>query len=484
MLRLRPVLFVNGLLLVAIAALMALVGLFDHAQAGAEVRAFMAAAVLTVFLGLLLIVTSFDKRPMVLSLKQAFLLTATSWIGLSLVCALPFLWATAEMSLADAVFESVSGFTTTGSTVMTGLDAQSPGLLMWRAILQGIGGIGIIVFAIIMLPFLRIGGMQLFHTESSDRSGKVVSKPGQQMTLIVVIYVGLTVSCALFYRLFGMTSFDAICHAMTTVSTGGFANYDASFGHFPSAAIMWTSVLFMVSGALPFVVYVRMIRGERGALMADPQVRGFLILLFVLIFAVAISLYRQDEYLSFVSAVRDAAFNVTSVVTTTGFASTDYTQWGSFAVVVFFVATFLGGCAGSTSGAVKIYRWQMLVLFGIKYMRGLTSPHRVIPGRYAGRPVTDDVATSVLAFIAAYIGSVAVLAVVLGGIGLDFETALTAAATAIGNVGPGLGPIIGPAGNFSSLPDSAKWVLAFGMLLGRLELFTLLILLDPQFWRR
>ncbi|MGD9785238.1 MAG: TrkH family potassium uptake protein [Hyphomicrobiaceae bacterium] len=481
MINLRPILFIVGLLLVVLAAAMVLPALVDLADSHADWRAFLASAVATFFIGGLLVLLNFDNKSIAFSVKDGFLLTTLAWGLLTAFAALPFIGI--GLSYTDAYFETMSGITTTGSTVITGLDQLPRGILLWRALLNGFGGIGIVVMAILILPYLRVGGMQLFHAESSDKSEKIVPRAIELVKATAAVYFGLIVVCAIAYALFGMSAFDAVCHALATIATGGFSTHDSSFGYFQSAAIDWTAIIFMTLGAMPFVVLIRTISGDGRALFTDEQVKGFLAFLAVVIGLMSVWLMVHLGT-PVADAVRHAAFNVVSIVTTTGFASTDYTKWGTFAVGLFFLLTFVGGCSGSTSGAIKIYRLQVAGLLTQRHFTHLISPHRIVNLSYNGRRLPDDVPFSVVAFLAIYMGTVGIFTVLLSGLGLDFTTALSSAAQALGNVGPGLGDVVGPAGNFATLPAAAKWTLSLAMLLGRLELFTVLVLLRREFWTR
>jgi trk system potassium uptake protein TrkH len=475
-----PVLYIIGYLLCGLAAVMLIPAAVDFAVANAESAAFLASAGTTGMVGGLLLLSTRRGEALELSVRQGFLLTAGSWLVLPAFSALPFLGT--NLSYTDAVFEAVSGITTTGSTVLAGLDSLPPGILLWRSLLQWIGGVGIVVMAIVLLPFLRVGGMQLFRTESSERSEKVVASAFSLVAWITSVYVGLSVACAIAYRLTGMSWFDAVNHAMTTLSTGGYSTHDASFGFFTSSAAQWISVLFMLAGGLPFIAYIRLVRGDRGALWQDPQAKVFV--LFLAVVAVAMALWLSESRgLPLHDALRLTAFNVVSITTTTGYASDDYTAWGAGAVGVFFVLIFIGGCAGSTSGGIKVYRHQIIWhIIRVQLLR-MATPNRAAPTRYAGKRLAEDIPPAVLAFVAVYLATVALFTPVISMFGIDFVTAFSAAAQAVGNVGPGLGEIIGPAGNFSTLPDAVKWLLSLAMLLGRLELFTILLLFDPEFWR-
>jgi trk system potassium uptake protein TrkH len=452
----------------------------DWQTGNADWQVFMLSGVTTGGAGLLLAVSAREERPTSLDRKQAFLLTSASWVVLPAFAALPFLGL--EVDYPDAFFESVSGLTTTGATVLVGLDVLPPGILLWRSLLQWIGGIGIVVMAMVMLPFLKIGGMQLFHAESSDRSEKIVARSFDFVVWIGIVYVALTLACALAYAAAGMSAFDAVCHAMTTFATGGFSTHDASFAAFRNPALEWIGVLFMVGGALPFVLLVRAARGDPGALHRDPQVRAFVIFLAAVCFGFAVWLALAGAF-PFATALRLVTFNVVSIVTTSGFVSADYTQWGAFAVGLFFFLMLVGGCTGSTAGAIKIYRFMILGQVIRRQLRTLENPSRVERMHYGATRLPEDVPPSVLAFLTLYGSTIAVVTLVLAAMGLDLVTALSSAVTAVSNVGPGLGEMVGPAGNFAPLPDTAKLVLAAAMILGRLELFTVFVLCDPQFWR-
>jgi trk system potassium uptake protein TrkH len=475
-----PVARVVGLMLCGLAAVMLIPAAVDAAYGSSDWIAFAESAAVTAFIGGAMVLATQGGHAFELNLRQAFLLTVACWLGVTAFAALPFLGL--GLDYTDAFFEAISGITTTGSTVISGLDGLPPGILLWRSLLQWVGGLGIVVMAIVILPFLRVGGMQLFQTESSERSEKVVPSAFDLAAWIGVIYVALTALCALLYGIGEMSAFDAVNHAMATLATGGYSTHDASFAHFKNPFTQWTGTVFMLAGALPFVVYIRFLKGQRGAFWRDPQVRALLRFLVLAWVAMACWLWAARD-IGFFDALTLTAFNITSVVTTTGFANADYTLWGPLATGAFLIFTFVGGCSGSTSGAIKIYRHQVLWIVIRNQLLRLASPRRVVIPRYGGRRLPDDVAPSVMAFVAVFMATVGLFTIALAGMGLDLETALSASATAITNVGPGLGPIIGPAGNFASLPDPAKWILSAAMLLGRLEIFTLLVLLDPQFWR-
>ena len=418
-----------------------------------------------------------------ISIRQAFVLTTVVWVVIPCFAALPLAFADLQLSYTDAFFEAMSGLTTTGSTVMLGLDFTPPGILLWRALLQWLGGIGIIAMAIAILPLLQVGGMQLFRMESSDTSDKVMPRTVQIVTYISVLYLALTFLCAILYWFGGMSGFDAITHAMTTIATGGFSTHDASLGYFDSAVIDVTATVFMVIGGMPFVLYLQALRGAPAGLIRDSQVRWFLVIVVASVLCMwAYRVFGAEG--AVLGTFRATAFNVVSVITGTGYATEDFSAWGPFAVSAMFFLMFVGGCAGSTTCGIKIFRFQVLYATAKNQMHRLLQPHGVFIPYYNRKPIPETVSESVMSFFFLYALAFALIAICLGLLGLDFLTAASGAATAISNVGPGLGPRIGPAGTFATLPDAAKWLLSFGMLLGRLELFTVLVLLMPSFWRK
>jgi trk system potassium uptake protein TrkH len=417
-----------------------------------------------------------------ISLKEGFVLTVASWVVTCLVAAIPFFFFGGDLGLVDAWFEAVSGLTTTGSTVLVGLDRMPPGILLWRSITQWIGGVGIVVMALIMLPFLRVGGMQLFRTEGSERSDKFVPRATELVSLIAVTYLALTVLCTLAYRSAGMTTFDALNHAMTTVATSGFSTRDLSLGYYDNVAVHWVAIVFMLTSSLPLVVYIKAVRTRSLSPFGDEQVVGFAKI--ATAFVVCLTLWYWWTWdVSLAEALRIVAFNTVSVLSTTGYAVGDYTLWGAGAAGIFFLLMFLGGCTGSTTGGIKTFRLLVMHKTARAYIGRLMSPNRVVVSTFNDRHVTPDIATSVLAYVTVMFASVMAFTLVLSLFDLDFVTSLSGAVTALANVGPGLGPIIGPAGSFAPLPDGAKLLLTLGMLLGRLEFFTLLVLLNRDFWR-
>ena len=480
MLQLRPLVFTLGLLLCAVAGAMVLPAAVDAADGTDHWQVFLTASVITGFVGGLMMFASYSAVSAKLGVREGFVLTTASWVLISAFSALPFIGI--GLNYTDSFFEAMSGLTTTGSTVIERLDKLPRGLLLWRALLQGIGGFGIIVMAIIILPFLRVGGMQLFQAERPDRAEKIMPRAAELVSAAGSVYLGLMVACTVTYTVLGMTLFDAVCHALTTVSTAGFSTHDHSFAFFQSPSLEIAATVFMILGALPFVVLIKAVSSDPWALFRDAQVRGLITVLVAVILMMTLWL-SSTRGLPLADALRLTTFNVTSIVTTTGFHSADYTAWGTFAVGMFFLLLFVGGCSGSTAGAIKIYRLQVAGMLVRAHLQHLISPNRVVTLTYNGRRLPDDVPFSIVAFLAVYLATIGIFTVLLTAMGLDFLTALSSAATAVGTVGPGLGDTVGPYGTFSALPDAAKWALSVAMLLGRLELFTVLVLFRPEFWR-
>ncbi len=479
----HPALFIVGIIALMFSLLMilpvALLALGEHP----DWDAFTSAAGICLVTGAILSFryrNSLDKlRP-----RELFLITVLSWIAASVFGSLPFLLCDYGFSLADAFFETVSGITTTGSTVIVGLDSMPADILLWRSLLNWLGGIGVIGMAVAVLPFLQVGGMRLFKAESSDWSEKALPRARELAKSLMLVYLVLSVLCGLAYLMAGMDMFNAINHAMSTIATGGFSTWDNSFGHYQSSLLIhWIGILFMALGALPFVLYVRFWGQFRpGVILNDAQVRGFLLLLLLASLSLTLNLMR-DSNLPFIQALTAATFNVTSVVTTTGFVSGDYSQWGAFAVAVFFFLTFVGGCSGSTSGGMKVFRFQLSLMLVHEQVRKLLHPHGVFSRLYNGRKIPADIIVSAVAFSFMYFISVVVITLILAALDMDLLTSLSGAASALGNVGPGLGEVIGPAGTFKPLPDAAKWVLSAGMLLGRLELLAVMVIFTADFWK-
>ena len=442
---------------------------------------FIGAGIITVVFGILFFLSNMDHQKK-LNLQQAFLLTALSWLSIAIFGSLPFIFSSLELSITDAFFESMSGITTTGSTIITNLNESPKGILVWRAILQWLGGIGIIVMAITLMPIMNVGGMQLFKISSNDASEKILPKSKEISLRLIIIYFILTFLCASFYKFFGMNFFDSLTHSMTTIATGGFSNYNESIGYFNNASIEITAIVFIILGSIPFISYIKFLSGNKKTFIQDTQIRSFLKIILVSILIISIYLIFTHETISF-KIFRQISFNVVSILTGTGYVTHQFDSWGSFPLIFFLILMFIGGCAGSTACGIKIFRIQILYTFLKIQLKKIIYPRGVFIIKYDNNNLDDKFMSSIISFIYLYITIFFIITAFLSLSGLDFITSISAAATSISNVGPGLGNIIGPNGNFSLLPDVSKWILSIAMILGRLELFAILVLFLPSFWR-
>ena len=440
---------------------------------------FFGASIITIIFGTLFFLSNLDHDKK-LNLQQAFLLTALSWLSIAIFGSLPLIFSEVNFSFTNAFFESMSGITTTGSTIIPNLEEMPKAILLWRAILQWLGGIGIIVMAITLMPIMNVGGMQLFKISNSDSSEKILPKSKEIALRLIYIYSGLTALCAISYKILGMNTFDSITHSMTTIATGGFSNYNESIGFFNSFSIEISAMIFIILGSLPFIAYIKFLNGNRRIFFSDIQIRTFLkiILISILILSIYLFLDKSSE-LNF----RTVLFNVISILTGTGYVNAQFDNWGGFPLIIFIGLMFIGGCAGSTTCGIKIFRFQILYSFVLNQLKKIIYPKGIFVLKYNQSPVDDKFTASIISFIYMYLVIFFVITALLSLTGLDFITSISGAATSISNVGPGLGSTIGPNGNFSSLPDISKWILSFGMILGRLELFAILVLFLPSFWR-
>ena len=442
---------------------------------------FIGAGIITIIFGILFFLSNLnhDKK---LNLQQAFLLTSLSWISIAIFGSLPFIFSSLELSITDAIFESMSGITTTGSTIITNLNDSPKAILFWRAILQWLGGIGIIVMAITLMPIMNVGGMQLFKISTSDKSEKILPKSKEISIRLILIYSGLTFLCAIFYKTFGMNFFDSLTHSMTTIATGGFSNYNESIGYFNSPTIEITSIIFIILGSIPFIAYIKFLSGDKKIFISDSQIKSFAKIIIISILILFFYLVLQNKNFEEIS-LRAISFNVVSILTGTGYVTKEFDNWGSFPLIFFLILMFIGGCAGSTTCGIKIFRVQILYLFLINQLKKIIYPRGIFIIKYDNNSVDEKFMASIISFIYLYIIIFFIITALLSLSGLDFITSISGAATSISNVGPGLGTIIGPNGSFSLLPDFSKWVLSIGMILGRLELFAILVLFLPSFWR-
>ena len=434
---------------------------------------------MTIIFGTLFFLSNID-HDIKLNLQQAFLLTALSWLSIAIFGSLPFIFSSENFSITNAFFESMSGITTTGSTIISNLESMPKAILLWRAILQWLGGIGVIVMAITLMPIMNVGGMQLFKISNNDSSEKILPKSKEIALRLIYIYLALTIMCALSYKFLGMSIFDSLTHSMTTIATGGFSNYNQSIGFFDSFSIEISAMIFIILGSLPFIAYIKFISGNKKIFFSDIQIKSFIKIIFlsVIILSIYLTFYNSTQ-LNF----RSIFFNVISILTGTGYVSAQFDNWGGFSLILFLSLMFIGGCAGSTTCGIKIFRIQILYSFILNQLRKIIYPKGVFVLKYNENPIDNKFIASIISFIYMYLVVFFVIAALLSLTGLDFITAISGAATSISNVGPGLGSTIGPNGNFSSLPEISKWVLSLGMILGRLELFAILVLFLPSFWR-
>ena len=442
---------------------------------------FIGAAIISVIFGVLFFLSNLnhDKK---LNLQQAFLLTALSWLTIAIFGSLPFIFSNLELSITDSFFESMSGITTTGSTIISNLQEAPKSILLWRAMLQWLGGIGIIVMAITLMPIMNVGGMQLFKISSNDSSEKLLPKSKEVALRLIYVYLTLTTFCALTYRIFGMSIFDSITHSMTTIATGGFSNYNESIGHFNSLSIEISSMIFIILGSLPFIAYIKFLNGDKKIFFLDTQIKSFIkIIIFSVILLSLYMLFYTSDF-SFIN-LRPIFFNVISILTGTGYVTGEFDVWGSFPLVFFLMLMFIGGCAGSTTCGIKIFRIQILYVFVVNQLKKIIYPKGIFLIKYDKNTIDDKFMASIISFIFLYLVIFFLLTALLTLSGLDFVTSISGAATSISNVGPGLGSTIGPSGNFANLPEFSKWILSFGMILGRLELFAILVLFLPSFWK-
>ena len=440
---------------------------------------FLGASIVTIIFGILFLLSNLDHDKK-LNLQQAFLLTALSWLSIAVFGSLPFIFSDADFSITNAFFESMSGITTTGSTIISNLENTPKGILLWRALLQWLGGIGIIVMAITLMPIMNVGGMQLFKISNNDSSEKILPRSKEIALRLIYIYSSLTFLCAFSYKILGMNIFDSLTHSMTTIATGGFSNYNESIGFFDNPYIEISAIIFIILGSLPFIAYIKFLSGDKKIFFSDIQIQTFIkiIVISIIILSIYLTINNSTQI-----NLRSIIFNVISILTGTGYVNAQFDNWGAFAIIIFLLLMFIGGCAGSTTCGIKIFRIQILYYFISNQLKKIIYPKGIFVLKYNQSPVDNKFISSIISFIYMYLIIFFIITALLSLTGLDFITSISGAATSISNVGPGLGSIIGPNGNFSSLPDISKWILTLGMILGRLELFAILVLFLPSFWR-
>ena len=477
----KTVFFLIGILLVVLGTSM-LAPYFLQIILKEGSHSFISSSFVTIFIGVLFILANLEKE-FRLNLKQTFLFSSLAWIMVATFGSIPFLLSTQNFTFSEAFFESMSGITTTGATIISDLDNSPKSILLWRAIMQWLGGIGIVVMAITILPLLKVGGMQLFKMEGPDSTEKILPRTIEVATIIISTYIVLTLMCGFFYWIFGMTIFDSVSHAMTTIATGGFSTHNDSIGFFKSSNIEIVASIFIILGSIPFISYLKFTKGNRKIFFKDVQIRGLIYLLVISVIIMFLYLLIINYESSLFDKVRISSFNVISILSGTGYVTDDFGLWGKFSLIFFLLLMFIGGCAGSTACGIKIFRLQMLLIFLKNQIKKLISPNSVIIAKYNNQKISDDFINSVIIFIFTFLFIFLIIAMLLSISGLDFITSISGAASSISNVGPGLGDIIGPNGNYKAIPDISKWILSAGMLLGRLELFAVLVLFFPSFWR-
>ena len=477
----KTVFFLIGILLIVLGASMlapyVLQVVLDEGS-----HSFISASFVTIFIGILFILANLEKESK-LNLRQTFLFSSLAWVTVAVFGSLPFLLSTQNFSFSEAFFESMSGITTTGATIISDLDNSPKSILLWRAIMQWLGGIGIVVMAITILPLLKVGGMQLFKMEGPDSTEKILPRTIEVATIIISTYIILTLMCGFFYWIFGMTIFDSVSHAMTTIATGGFSTHNDSIGFFKSSNIEMVASIFIILGSIPFISYLKFTQGNKKIFFQDVQIRGLIYLLLISIITMFLYLLLINDESSLFDKIRISSFNVISILSGTGYVTDDFGLWGKFSLIFFLFLMFIGGCAGSTACGIKIFRLQMLLIFLKNQIKKIISPNSVIITKYNNQKISDNFINSVIIFIFTFLFIFLIIAMLLSISGLDFITSISGAASSISNVGPGLGDIIGPNGNYKDIPDASKWILSAGMLLGRLELFAVLVLFFPSFWR-
>ena len=477
----KTVFFAIGVLLITLGVFM-LIPFFVQFIYDEKNSTFLSSASITIFIGILLVLSNLEENKK-LNLQQAFLLTTLSWLSIAIFGCIPFLLSNLNLSVTDAFFESMSGITTTGSTIIADLDNAPKGILIWRAIMQWLGGIGVIVMAITVLPLLNVGGMQLFRMESSDTTEKILPRAREVTLIISIVYLTLTFSCGIAYWLVGMNIFDSIAHSMTTIATGGFSTYSSSIGYFQNPKVEVIAIIFIILGSIPFIAYLKFVKGNKKIFFKDVQIRGLIYIFIISVVLMLLYLMFSNKEYSFVENLRISTFNVVSILSGTGYVTSDFSLWGKFPLIFFLFLMFIGGCAGSTTCGIKIFRFQILGLFILNQIKKLIYPHGIFPMKYNNEKISNPFIYSIMTFIFLYFFIFFILAALLSLDGLDFVSAISGSATAISNVGPGLGDMIGPNGNFSDLSTFSKLILSLGMLLGRLELFAVLVLFFPSFWK-
>ncbi len=487
--RIRPVLHLTGILMLPVGSAMLVPMAADLLAHRSSALAFAGTGAGAAFAGVALIlacrsgtrVGDFGRGQ---DPRQVLALITLWWLLAIVLAALPMYLADPRISYTDAFFEAASGLTTTGASVYPDLDHRSPGILLWRAMLQWFGGLGIVVMALVMLPFREIGGMEVLRIDQNGLSGGRKLSDAALALVLVRIYLILTAIWVVLLRIAGMDWFDSLCHAMTTIATGGYSTRNGSVGAWQNPAVEIVIIFGMLAASLPFIGYRQAAQGHWRLLAGNPEIGAFLAVAGAAVGAVALGLWLDGSGSGPLDALRRSAFNVISIMTGTGYATEDFSGWGSGSLTLLFLLMFVGGCSGSTTGGLRIFRIQVMLALVRAQLRKVPQPRLVSPPRLAGKRISEDYLRPVLSIAALFLVTVSVLAGYLSILGLDRLTSLSAAASAVAIVGPGLGPVVGPGGTHAPLPDAAKWALSAGMVLGRLEFLTALVMFAPGFWRR
>jgi trk system potassium uptake protein len=478
---LRAVAYPVGLLLMLLGALMGAPAVADLAAGHEDWRVFGLAGALTAFAGTALALATRETHQRPYRVREAFLFVVLAWLVLALFAAAPFWLGETELSFPAALFEAMSGLTASGGTAIGGLDALSAGPLLWRALLNGLGGAGALMLGVVVLPALQVGGAEIVRVESAPRRGVLSPRARMLAGRTLAAYAGLIVACAAAYALAGMGGFDAVTHALATVSTGGFSTHDASIGYFRSAGVEWAAILFMASGALPLAAFIRALRGEAVAPWRSHEIRALGGMAASGAVLLALSLAVSGD--AGAGALREGLFAAVSAVTTTGFSVSNGAIWSPFAQSVLLALILIGGCGGSTAGGLKLFRVLILTQTVKQALRRIRLPHAVTPATFDGAPVDNGAALAVVSFLIAYMAVFLAAALALNLTGLDLAASLSAAAAQLSNTGPVLGPQVGQGATYAGLSAPTYGVLIVTMLLGRLEIFTLFVLFIPRFWR-
>lgn len=482
MIDLRPIAFVFGCILIVLAVLMLAPAILDWRAQNGNADDFLQSAIITAGLGLTLALSTANGATKAFDVRQAYLLTAVIWLVTPAFGALPLMLGAPHLHFTEAYFEAVSGLTTTGATVIFGLENLPVGMNLWRGLLNATGGLGIAFVAMIFLPVMRVGGMQFFRTEGFDTFGKVLPRASDIAKQLLGVYVGLIVVAGLVYASIGMTAMDAVVHAMSSIATGGFSPRDSSFNEYAGAG-EYFGALFMFLGSLPYVRYVQLVNGDPKPLWQDSQVRAYVKVLVLAVGSVTLWRWSTSD-MEFEDVFRQSLFNLISIISSTGFFSGSFPTWDGYMLVVAFLIGIIGACAGSSSAGLTMFRAQIAWAALVQQVRQILSPGRVTPVKYDGRTVEPDVIDALILYITGYVLTLGVLSVAMTLTGVDPMSSLFAVWTGIGNIGYGFGPLVERTGTFVDFNDAAKWILTLSMLLGRLGLLAIFVLILPQFWRR